>query len=69
MTWRNSLPCGSSVMKLLVGLEFKEMKTMKFTFRIGNVLYKQLTIQELDSLYNTFKEVERIGSTQSIAKA
>ncbi|AVE82990.1 hypothetical protein EL800_15480 [Lactiplantibacillus plantarum] len=55
-------------MKLLVGLAFKEMKTMKFTFRIGNVLYKQITIQELDSLFNTFKEVERIGSTQSIAK-
>ena len=31
---------------------------MKFTFRIGNVLYKQITIQELDSLFNTFKEVE-----------
>ncbi|MCT0220175.1 MAG: hypothetical protein DUD34_15325 [Lactobacillus sp.] len=56
-------------MKLLVGLEFKEMKTMKFTFRIGNVLYKQITIEELNNLFDTFKEVERIGSTQSIAKA
>ncbi|MFO1549328.1 hypothetical protein ABC418_14075 [Lactiplantibacillus plantarum] len=42
---------------------------MEFTFRIGNVLYKQLTIQELDNLFDTFKEAERIGSTQSIAKA
>ncbi|MCT3227015.1 hypothetical protein EFO91_15485 [Lactiplantibacillus plantarum] len=56
-------------MKLLVGLVFKEMKTMKFTFRIGNVLYKQITIEELNNLFNAFKEVERIGSTQSIAKA
>ncbi|MGX9223971.1 hypothetical protein ACWWTD_10185 [Lactiplantibacillus plantarum] len=45
------------------------MKTMKFTFRIGNVLYNQITIQELDNLFKKFKEVERIGSTQSIAKA
>ncbi|KZT80910.1 hypothetical protein Nizo1840_2427 [Lactiplantibacillus plantarum] len=60
---------GSSVMKLLVGLEFKEMKTMKFTFRIGNVLYKQLTIEELNNLFDTFKEAERIGSTRSITKA
>ncbi|AVW05432.1 hypothetical protein EFO81_06820 [Lactiplantibacillus plantarum] len=56
-------------MKLLVGLEFKEMKTMKFTFRIGNALYKQITIEELNNLFDTFKEVERIGSMQSIAKA
>lgn len=42
---------------------------MKFTFRIGNALYKQITIQELDSLFDKFKEVERIGSTQNIAKA
>ncbi|ERJ50066.2 hypothetical protein DB342_05060 [Lactiplantibacillus plantarum] len=56
-------------MRLLVGLEFKEMKTMKFTFRIGNVLYKQITIEELNNVFGTFKEVERIGSTQSIAKA
>ncbi|MBO2713174.1 hypothetical protein GTP11_08845 [Lactiplantibacillus plantarum] len=56
-------------MKLLAGLEFKEMKTMKFTFRIGNVLYKQITIEELNNLFDKFKEVERIGNTQSIAKA
>ncbi|MGH1585925.1 hypothetical protein [Lactiplantibacillus plantarum] len=42
---------------------------MKFTFRIGNVLYKQLTIEELNNLFDKFKEVERIGSTQGIAKA
>ncbi len=42
---------------------------MKFTFRIGNVLYKQITIQELDNLFKTFKEAEIVGSTQSIAKA
>ncbi|WP_413970280.1 hypothetical protein [Lactiplantibacillus plantarum] len=45
------------------------MKTMKFTFRIGNVLYKQITIEELNNLFDKFKEVERIGSTQRIAKA
>ncbi|QGX69552.1 hypothetical protein GPK32_11900 [Lactiplantibacillus plantarum] len=56
-------------MRLLVGLEFKEMKTMKFTFRIGNVLYKQLTIEELNNLFDKFKEAEIVGSTQSIAKA
>lgn len=42
---------------------------MKFTFRIGNVLYKQITIEELNSVFGKFKEVERIGSMQSIAKA
>ncbi|WP_277623017.1 hypothetical protein [Lactiplantibacillus plantarum] len=42
---------------------------MKFTFRIGNVLYKQITIEELNNLFGTFKEAERIGKTKSIAKA
>ncbi|MGJ3873518.1 hypothetical protein ACLOCO_08775 [Lactiplantibacillus plantarum] len=42
---------------------------MKFTFRIGNVLYKQITIEKLNNVFDTFKEVERIGSMQNIAKA
>ncbi|WP_262345416.1 hypothetical protein [Lactiplantibacillus plantarum] len=41
---------------------------MKFTFRIGNVLYKQITIEELNNVFGTFKEVERIGSMQSTVK-
>ena len=41
---------------------------MKFTFRIGNVLYKQITIEELNNVFGTFKEAERIGSTQSITR-
>ncbi|MEJ6358427.1 hypothetical protein WJM93_13995 [Lactiplantibacillus plantarum] len=41
---------------------------MKFTFRIGNVLYKQLTIEELNNLFEKFKEAERIGKTQSTVK-
>ncbi|MCS8622854.1 hypothetical protein EFM16_14910 [Lactiplantibacillus plantarum] len=36
---------------------------------MGNVLYKQITIEELNNVFGTFKEAERIGSTQSIAKA
>lgn len=42
---------------------------MRFTFRIKKVLYKQITIEELNDIFDKIKEAERIANAKSIASA